>query len=123
MGADTSTRRYKVMELCNIILVESVDEIYQNLLYASSTDLAARTKEDKFDFDDNFLLEWAQLSIRFALRVWTFIDTAFDEADIDVRTGEMESTASSLYRNSTTSTGQSNRKKHDHRADIFLKIA
>lgn len=37
MGADTSTRRYKVMELCNIILVEAVDEIYQNLIYASST--------------------------------------------------------------------------------------
>ncbi|KAL1929642.1 hypothetical protein VTP01DRAFT_1780 [Rhizomucor pusillus] len=49
----------------------------------------------------------------------TFIDTAYDDLQIDVRTGVMESAASSARRNHRHLTGA--RKKHGHRADFMAE--
>ncbi|KAG1468313.1 hypothetical protein G6F56_003902 [Rhizopus delemar] len=53
-------------------------------------------------------------------RIWYFVDTAFDNVRIDVRTGEKESRASSSRRNQ----GRINkeRKKHGHKTDFLFKF-
>ncbi|KAG1463411.1 hypothetical protein G6F46_003449 [Rhizopus delemar] len=53
-------------------------------------------------------------------RIWYFVDTAFNNASIDVRTGEKESRASSSRRNQ----GRINkeRKKHGHKTEFLFKF-
>ncbi|CDH58675.1 hypothetical protein RO3G_01296 [Lichtheimia corymbifera JMRC:FSU:9682] len=88
-------------------------------------DIAARGKEDSFDFDDDFDLDWAQLSIRFALRLFEsgYLPLS-DQAEADIiRRGRNGKYGKFLRRNSTTTGSQLNRKKHGHRADFLFKTA
>ncbi|KAG1488146.1 hypothetical protein G6F52_012555 [Rhizopus delemar] len=52
-------------------------------------------------------------------RIWSFIDTAFDNVNLDIRCGEKESFASSYRRNRERSAND--RKKHSHRTDLLFK--
>ncbi|KAI8139962.1 hypothetical protein BJV82DRAFT_672060 [Fennellomyces sp. T-0311] len=92
-----------------------------------------------YNFESKCDLDWAQYSIQSALRLfqgnffpitdqteaeiirraWLFVDTAFDNSEISVRTGEMESLASSNRRNGGRSAGD--RKIHGHRTDFLFK--
>ncbi|KAI9470421.1 hypothetical protein BDB00DRAFT_777015, partial [Zychaea mexicana] len=84
-------------------------------------------------------MDWAQSSIETALRlypaqffpltdqtesdilkrVWIFIDKAFDNIPIDIRSGEMASNASSLRRN--LGRAINNRKAQGHKTDLLMK--
>ncbi|ORX51979.1 hypothetical protein DM01DRAFT_1375189 [Hesseltinella vesiculosa] len=101
--------------------------------------LISQVKKRQYDFDQEFDLEWAQYSIISALRlfqgnyfpltdqteadmirrVWSFIDSAFDNVNLDVRCGEKESIASSQRKNRGRS--RNDRKKHGHRSDLLFK--
>ncbi|KAG1544443.1 hypothetical protein G6F49_011081 [Rhizopus delemar] len=101
--------------------------------------LISQTRKRHYDFDQAFDLEWAQSSIISALRlfqgnyfpltdqteadmirrIWSFIDTAFDNVNLDIRCGEKESFASSYRRNRERSAND--RKKHSHRTDLLFK--
>ncbi|KAG1049129.1 hypothetical protein G6F43_008526 [Rhizopus delemar] len=103
-------------------------------------ELIKQTRKRHFDFDSEFDLDWAQQSMQSTLRlfkshyilltdqseadiirrIWYFVDTAFDNVNIDVRTGEKESRASSSRRNQ----GRENRerKKHGHKTDFLFKF-
>ncbi|KAI9262111.1 hypothetical protein BY458DRAFT_515462, partial [Sporodiniella umbellata] len=103
--------------------------------------LINQTRKRYYNFDEAFDLEWAQFSIISALRlfqgnyfpltdqteadmirrVWSFIDTAFDNVDLDIRCGEKESAASSCRRNQKRLL--SNRKKHGRKADLLFKCS
>ncbi|KAG1045892.1 hypothetical protein G6F43_011213 [Rhizopus delemar] len=54
-------------------------------------------------------------------RIWSFIDTAFDNVNLDIRCGEKESIASSYRRNRERSAND--RKKHGHRSDLLFKCS
>ncbi|KAI9317093.1 hypothetical protein BX666DRAFT_2019122 [Dichotomocladium elegans] len=101
-------------------------------------DLDEHCRSRTFSFEEEYDLDWSQMSIDSALRlykskylpltthtevdvirrIWFFVDTAFDNLDIDVRTGEMESVASSTRRNMQDQ--DIKRKLHGHRADFLL---
>ncbi|KAI7858040.1 hypothetical protein BDC45DRAFT_434755, partial [Circinella umbellata] len=101
--------------------------------------LETRVRKRYFDFHEEFYLDWAQNSIQNVLRlfhaeyfplttqtepdiirrVYTFIDTIFDDNhSLDVRTGEMESSASSDRRNLLRQPDE--RKKHGHKSDMLF---
>ncbi|KAI7858037.1 hypothetical protein BDC45DRAFT_544033 [Circinella umbellata] len=101
--------------------------------------LETRVRKRYFDFHEEFYLDWAQNSIQNVLRlfhakyfplttqteadiirrVYTFIDTIFDDKhNLDVRTGEMESSASSDRRNLLRQPDE--RKKHGHKSDMLF---
>ncbi|KAI8139963.1 hypothetical protein BJV82DRAFT_650993 [Fennellomyces sp. T-0311] len=102
-------------------------------------ELVAQTRKRTYDFETEFELDWAQYSMQSALRlfqgnffpltdqteadiirrIWLFVDTAFDNSEISVRTGEMESLASSNRRSGGRSAGD--RKIHSHRTDFLFK--
>ncbi|KAI8394113.1 uncharacterized protein BYT42DRAFT_591550 [Radiomyces spectabilis] len=101
--------------------------------------LRRQIRKRHYEFDEDFDLEWAQFSIISALRlfqgnyfpltdqteadmmrrIWSFIDTAFDNVKVDIRCGEKESVASSHRRNRGRSA--SHRKKHGHKTDLLFK--
>ncbi|KAI9311615.1 hypothetical protein BX666DRAFT_1867420, partial [Dichotomocladium elegans] len=103
--------------------------------------LMSHARSQFFDFMDDFDMDWAQHSMETALRLfgfpgkniplndhtesdvlkrmWIFIDKAFDNVDVDVRSGEMESRASCQRKNKDRKL--ESRKSHGHRADLLLK--
>ncbi|KAI7848516.1 hypothetical protein BDC45DRAFT_523056 [Circinella umbellata] len=104
-------------------------------------DLEKQVRKRLYNFDEEFDLDWAQSSIQNAIRlfhanffpltdqteadiiqrVWSFVDTIFDNTNVDVRTGEMGSTASSERKNEQRVPNQ--RKNHGHKTDLLFKVS
>ncbi|ORE16683.1 hypothetical protein BCV71DRAFT_244460 [Rhizopus microsporus] len=116
------------------------DLIISFINFKTVDELIKQTRKHHFDFDSEFDLDWAQQLMQSALRlfkshyipltdqseadiirrIWYFVDTAFDDVSIDVRTREKESRASSSRQNQ----GRINkeRKKHGHKTDFLFKF-
>ncbi|KAI7851151.1 hypothetical protein BDC45DRAFT_445922 [Circinella umbellata] len=111
---------------------------YINLMTINK--LEKRVRKRMFDFDEEFILDWAQYSFQTVIsifhsnffpitnqtegdiirRIWSFIDYAFDNMKVDVRTGEMESAASAERRNEQCT--ENGRELHGHKTDLLLKV-
>ncbi|KAG2222345.1 hypothetical protein INT45_009818 [Circinella minor] len=103
-------------------------------------ELEKRVRKRMFDFDKEFILDWAQYSLQTVIRlfhsnffpitdqtegdmirrIWNFIDYAFDNMKVDIRTGEMESAASAERRNEQLT--ENGRKLHGHKTDLLIKV-
>ncbi|KAI8137318.1 hypothetical protein BJV82DRAFT_635858 [Fennellomyces sp. T-0311] len=104
-------------------------------------DLMDHARSQMFSFEKEFEMEWAQSTIETALRlypaefipltnqtewdvlkkIWVFIDKAFDDVPVDVRSGEMECTFSSLRRNKGPDATK--RKFLGHKTELLMKAA
>ncbi|KAG0162563.1 hypothetical protein DFQ28_001081 [Apophysomyces sp. BC1034] len=133
-------RTYKVKKLPEVN-GELLDYLNSYTNITNLDDLISHARSQTFNFDKQFDLDWVQDTIYTALRlfkakyiplsdqteadiirrVWYFVDTAYDDLPIDVRSGEMESTASSARRNMKRA--YPSRKMHGHQADFLLKLS
>ncbi|KAI8149326.1 hypothetical protein BJV82DRAFT_662627 [Fennellomyces sp. T-0311] len=107
------------------------------------SDLLAHARSQYFDPIKDYDMHWAQHTMETALllypfpgkyfplsdqtesdilkHLWIFVDKAFDDTPITIRSGEMENVASSTHNNSECLLGE--RKLHGHRVDMLLKVA
>ncbi|KAI7856326.1 hypothetical protein BDC45DRAFT_503668 [Circinella umbellata] len=105
----------------------------------SFKELMEQARSTHFDPINDFDMDWAQSTIETALklyptnyfpltdqtesdilkRIWIFIEKAFDNLPVVVRSGEMESESSRDRRNLDNL--NENTKRHGHRADLLIK--